>query len=78
MESLVVLLFLIRLFPLCLAGFVSSRAKDWVGFVMCLLYLCVTTVNFIWRNPTINAALSTPLVFIVAWYVIKHSRKKML
>ena len=77
-DNLVFLLFLIRIFPLALAGFVSSRSKDWVGFLMCLLYLCVTTVNFLYKNPTLNAVFSTPLVFIVAWYVIKNSRKKML
>ena len=77
-ENLVFLLFLIRIFPLALAGFVSSRSKDWVGFIMCILYLCVTTVNFLYKNPTLNAVFSTPLVFIVAWYVIKNSRKKML
>jgi len=77
-QDWVLVLFFIRLFPLSLAGFVASRSKDWVGFIMCLLYLCVTTVNYIYRNPTLNAVFSTPLVFLVAWYVIKRNRNKVI
>jgi len=76
-QNWVFILFLIRMFPLGLAGFVASRSKDWVGFIMCLLYVCVTTVNYIYRNPTLNAVFSTPLVFVVAWYVIKRNRDKI-
>lgn len=64
-------LFVIRLIPLILAGFVSTRARDLVGATICLLYICVTTVNYLVGNPALNAVFSTPLVFLTAWYIIK-------
>lgn len=77
-QDWVLILFIIRLIPLSLAGFVSTRAKDWMGVTICALYLSVTTVNYLYQNPKLNAVFSTPLVFITAWYVIKNARKKML
>lgn len=64
-------LFLIRLVPLMLAGFISTRSKDFVGMSIALLYLGVTTVNYFFANPSLNAVFSTPLVFLTAWYIIK-------
>lgn len=73
--NLVFVLFLIRFFPLAFAGFLSTRAKDWPGMGICALYACVTTVNYIYQNPAINAVFSTPLVFLTAWYIIKRNRR---
>jgi len=70
--SVVDFLFVIRIFPLMLAGFVSTRSKNLVGFIICILYICVTTVNYLYANPAINAIFYTPLVFFTAWYIIKH------
>lgn len=73
--TLVDVLFLVRLFPLAFAGFISTRNKDWAGMLICSLYACVTTVNYIYQNPALNAVLSTPLVFLTAWYIIKRNRR---
>lgn len=68
-------LFLVRFFPLAFVGFMSTRSKDWVGVAICSLYACVTTVNYIYQNPALNAVFSTPLVFLTAWYIIKRNRR---
>jgi hypothetical protein len=70
--DLIDLLFVIRLIPLILAGFVATRGKNAVGFGISALYLSVTTVNYIYKDPSLNAIFSTPLVFLTAWYIIKH------
>jgi len=64
-------LFVIRLVPLILAGFISTRSKDFIGMLICLLYICVTTVNYFWAIPSLNAIFSTPLVYLTCWYIIK-------
>jgi len=66
------LLFIVRLFPLALALFISIRGNNLLGAIISVLYLCVTTVNFIFSDPALNAIFSTPLVFFTAWYIIKH------
>ena len=70
--DLIDLLFIIRLFPLVLAGFIATRGRNMIGFIICVLYIGVTTVNYIYRDPALNAIFSTPLVFFTAWYIIKH------
>lgn len=69
--SVIDFLFITRIFPLALAGFVSTRSKNLVGFVICVLYICVTTTNYLYANPAFNAVFSTPLVFVTAWYIIR-------
>lgn len=69
--SIVDWLFVIRLLPLLLAGFISTRSKDYIGMLICILYICVTSVNYLLKNPGLNAIFSTPLVFLTAWYIIK-------
>lgn len=69
------LLFLIRLVPLLAAGFIATKHKDIVGFLICILYICVTTVNYMFSNPALNAVFSTPLVFLTGWYIIKRNRR---
>lgn len=64
-------LFIIRVVPLLLAGFITTRAKNWLGMIICMLYLATTTVNYVYGNPALNAIFSTPLVFITAWYLIR-------
>lgn len=66
------LLFVVRLFPLALALFISIRGKNLLGAITSSLYLCVTTVNFIYADPALNAVFSTPLAFFTAWYIIKN------
>lgn len=66
------LLFIVRLFPLALTLFISVRGKNLIGAIIAVLYLCVTTVNFIYADPALNAVFSTPLVFFTAWYIIRH------
>ena len=73
--DIVDVLFFIRLMPLALAGFITTRSKDWVGFSIAMLYVSVTTANYIYANASLNAIFSTPLVFLTSWYVIKHSRE---
>jgi drug/metabolite transporter (DMT)-like permease len=69
-------LFILRIIPLMAAGFIATRKRDYVAVVICLLYICVTSVNYFWANPHINAVFSTPLVFATAWYIIKCNRKR--
>lgn len=76
--DLVGMLFLIRLVPLSLAGFIATRNRNYLGILICILYICVTTVNFIYKNPSLNAVFSTPLVFLTAWYIIKDNRRSHL
>lgn len=71
-------LFVLRLVPLLGAGFIATRHKDYAGMIICLLYCCVTTVNYYFANPALNAVFSTPLVFITAWYIIKRNRRVVL
>ena len=59
-----------------LAGFLTTRNKDYLGMLICMLYMGVTTVNYIYRDPTLNAVFSTPLVFLTSWYLISRNRKK--
>lgn len=80
MKSLTIVdfLFFIRVVPLLLAGFITTRGKNWLGVGICILYLATTTVNYIYQNPALNAVFSTPLVFITAWYLIRgdvHNRR---
>lgn len=65
------LLFIVRLLPLALAIFISVRGRNLIGAIIAILYLCVTTVNFAFADPALNAVFSTPLVFFTAWYIIK-------
>lgn len=69
------LLFALRFVPLCLGGLIATRRKDWMGMFICVFYLCTTTVNYLYANPALNAVLSTPLVFLTAWYIIKRNRR---
>lgn len=69
-------LFAIRMIALMLAGFWATRAKDYVAFGICLLYIISATINFYFANPALTAIFSTPLVFLTTWYIIKHSRKR--
>jgi len=69
--TMVDVLFVIRIVPLVLAGFITTRAKNWLGMLICILYLATTTVNYIYGNPALNAVFSTPLVFITCWYLIR-------
>jgi len=69
--TIVDMLLIIRLVPLVLAGFVSTRAKNYLGMLICFLYIGVTSVNYWFGNPALNAIFSTPLVFITCWYIIK-------
>lgn len=64
-------LFIVRLAPLMLAGFVATRSKDLIGMIIAGLYICVTSVNYWFGNPALNAIFSTPLGFLTAWYIIK-------
>lgn len=68
-------LFIIRLIPLSFAGFVATRNRNFIGIAIAGLYLCVTTVNYVYKNPGLNAVFSTPLVFLTAWYIIKDNRR---
>ena len=68
-------LFILRFFPLALAGFLSTRSKDYPGMLICLFYMAVTSVYYIYANPALNAVFSTPLVFLTAWYIIKCNRR---
>lgn len=71
------ILFFLRFVPLTIAGFVATRRKDFIGMLISVLYLCVTTVNYLFANPALNAVFSTPLVFLTAWYVIDRNRKTL-
>lgn len=75
MNDLVATLFIIRLVPLAFAGFVATRNKNYIGMSIATLYICVTTVNYVYKNPGLNAVFSTPLVFLTAWYIIKDNRR---
>lgn len=68
-------LFILRLLPLAYAGFYATRSKDYVAIIMALLYMAVTTVNYMFAHPGLNAIFSTPLVFLTAWYIIKTNRR---
>lgn len=69
--TIVDILLVIRLVPLMLAGFISTRSKNYIGMLICFLYIGVTSVNYWFGNPALNAVFSTPLVFITCWYIIK-------
>lgn len=70
-------LFYLRLVPLVFVGFITTRNKDWLGFMIAILYICVTTVNYAYSNPALNAVFPTPLVFLTAWYIIDRNRKTL-
>jgi len=70
------LLFALRLLPLVVGGLVATKHKDYIAVIICLLYICVTSVNYLYANPAMNAVFSTPLVFLTAWYIIKRNRSK--
>lgn len=76
--NIIFLLFLIRLLPLAIAGFVTTKKRDYFGMGICALYMAVTTVNYIYRDPTLNAVFSTPLVFLTSWYLISKNRGKII
>lgn len=69
-------LFILRFFPLALAGFFSTRSKDYPAVIICFLYMATTPVNYIYANPGLNAVFSTPLVFLTSWYIIKTNRRR--
>jgi hypothetical protein len=69
-------LFILRLIPLMVGGFVATKHRDYIAITICFLYICVTTVNYWFANPALNAIFSTPLVFLTAWYIIKRNRRK--
>ena len=69
------IIFYVRVIALIMAGLISVKYKNYLGTVICLLYICVTTVNLVWMNPALNAVFSTPLVFLTAWFIIKHSKE---
>lgn len=69
------LMFVLRLFPLMFGGFFATRHRDYIAVTICALYICVTTVNYLYANPALNAVFSTPLVFLTAWYIIKCNRR---
>ncbi len=69
------LLFALRLLPLIVAGCIATRNKDYIAVAICVLYICVTSVNYLFANPALNAVFSTPLVFLTAWYIIKRNRR---
>lgn len=69
--TIVDVLLIIRLVPLMLAGFISTRSKNYLGMLIYFLYTGVTSVNYWFGNPVLNAVFSTPLVFITCWYIIK-------
>jgi len=73
--DLITMLFIIRLVPLTFAGFVSTRNKNYLGIGICALYICVTSVNYYYGNPSLNAIFSTPLTFLTAWYIIRNNRR---
>ena len=73
--DIVTVLFFIRLVPLAFAGFVSTRNKNYLGMAICFLYICVTSVNYLYTNQGLNAVFSTPLVFLTAWYIIRNNRR---
>jgi len=70
------LLFALRLLPLIVGGLVATKHKDYIAIAICLLYICVTSVNYLYANSALNAVFSTPLVFLTAWYIIKRNRSK--
>lgn len=74
--DLVTWLFVLRIIPLMIAGFTATRARNPMGVIICVLYMCVTTVNLFYKNPALNAVFPTPLVFFTAWYIIKDNRKR--
>jgi hypothetical protein len=69
--------FFLRLVALVLAGTVAVKNKTYLGTAICFLYICVTTVNYLWANPTLNAIFSTPLVFLTAWFIIRCSKRRI-
>lgn len=73
--DIIAALFVIRLIPLSFAGFVATRNRNYIGMSIAALYICVTTVNFVYKNSALNAIFSTPLVFLTAWYIIKDNRR---
>lgn len=73
--DIITFLFIIRIIPLSFAGFVSARNKNYLGMGICFLYLCVTSVNFLYGNPSLNAIFSTPLTLLTAWYIIRNNRR---
>lgn len=66
-------IFIVRVIALMMAGAISTKYKNYLGTTICLLYICVTTVNLVWANPALNAVFSTPLVFLTAWFIIRCS-----
>lgn len=70
------ILFALRLLPLVVGGFVATKHKDYIAVGICTLYICVTSVNYLFANPALNAVFSTPLGFLTAWYIIKRNRSK--
>ncbi len=74
-NELLLSLLLVRFFPLGLAGFVATRNKNYLGMLICFLYMCVTTVNYVYGSAGLNAVFSTPLGFLTAWYIIQDNRR---
>lgn len=76
--TVVDLVFFLQIIALIMAGLITTRGRNFLGVSICLLYIATSTSNYIWANPKINAIFSTPLVFLVSWLVIKHSKVKLI
>lgn len=73
--TIIDVVFALRVMALLMAGIIATKHKNYLATSICFLYIAVTTVNFVWGNPYINAVFSTPLVFLTAWFIIKCIKK---
>lgn len=65
-----------RLIPLCIAFWAAFRSRKLLPAFITILYVCAIVFgsNFLkWRYST--AVFSTPLAYLISWYMIKQLRK---
>lgn len=60
---------------LFMLGF-TLRYRDWCGMAIVVVYGAMVYTNTILELPYITTILSTPLVFLICFYIINHIRGK--
>ena len=52
----------------------TIRYKDYLGTSIVFIYLTMIITNTILLLPNVTALLGTPLVVLLSWYIINHTR----
>ncbi len=58
-----------------IVGVFATKAKDYLGSIIAIIYVVTIAVSYIYHDKALTAIFATPLVFLVAWYIIKPQFK---